>query len=82
MARKDSLRTLTPPFSRRIWVESVVASLVSTALGIVLLAGGHWIPGGILVGAVILGWAGHIPRLWQLYRKRFGPAPPGGKRGH
>jgi hypothetical protein len=83
MPQKDSLhQMLTPPVSRQMWVISVVASLTSTALGIILLAGGDWIPGGILVAAVLVGRADRIPGLWRLYRERFGPSPPRGRSGH
>ncbi len=34
MTRKDSLEIVTPSDSRRVWVSSVVATLMSTGLGI------------------------------------------------
>jgi hypothetical protein len=76
MPQNDSLHEmLTEPVSRRMWLISVVASVASTALGIVLLAGGKWITGGILVAVVVVSWASLIPALWRLYRERPGGRP-------
>lgn len=80
MPKKDGLQMLTPPISGRVWVQSAVASLLSTAMGIVFLARGEWI-GGILIAAGFVGLAVQIPRLWQLYHERFGPSPPRGGPG-
>lgn len=80
--RKNGLEMLTPPISGRVWVQSAVASLMSMTLGILLLARGDWIPGGILVAAAIVGLTVQLPRLWQLYRERRGSSPPTAGQGH
>ena len=69
MPKKDGLQIFTPD-SRRGWVYSVVATVMTTGLAIALLVRGEWLGGGILVAAVVIGWAGQPSRLW--------PPPPRG----
>ena len=65
MPQKDTLREmLSPSISGRTCVASVLASAAVTAQGIVLLARRDWIAGGMLVAAVLVGWASRIPDLW------------------
>ncbi len=60
---------------RRLLVISA-GFVASMGFGIILLASGDWIPGGIIMAAAIVGLAVQIPGLWQLHRERSGPGPP------
>ncbi len=58
------------------------AFVAAMGFGIILLAGGDWIPGGIIVAAALVGFAVQIPGLLQLYRERSGPHRPTGRPAH
>jgi predicted NAD/FAD-dependent oxidoreductase len=53
-----------------------VAALV---FGIILLADGDWIPGGIIVGATLLGLAVQIPVIRKLCSVGASSSPPKSK---
>jgi hypothetical protein len=60
-----------------------VTLVFGLAFGVILLAGGDWIPGGIIVAATLIGLAVEIPVIAKLcagpasgsYRRRQPPAP-------
>ena len=62
-------------FKRRVRRTAAITVALSAALvfGIVMLAGGDWIPGVITVVAALVGLAGQIPVIRDLCRE--GPAP-------
>lgn len=60
---------------RRLLVISA-GFVASMGFGIILIASGDWIPGGIIVAAALVGLAVQIPGLRQLHRERSGPSPP------
>jgi len=51
-----------------------VGLLAALCFGIIVLAGGDWIPGGIIVGASLIGLARQIPVITRLCRQA--PPPP------
>jgi hypothetical protein len=50
-----------------------VGLLAALCFGVIVLAGGDWIPGGIIVGASLIGLARQIPVINRLCRT---PPPP------
>ncbi len=56
--------------------------VASLGLGIILLASGDWIPGGIIAAAGLTGLAAQIPGLWRLYRERSGRPRPRSRAAH
>jgi hypothetical protein len=53
-----------------------VALLAALVFGIVVLVGGDWIPGGIIVAATLIGLAKHIPVIRVLCSEEVAPSPP------
>jgi hypothetical protein len=43
-----------------------VALVAALIFGIILLIGGDWIPGGIIVAATVIGLAARVPVIWKL----------------
>lgn len=52
-------------FNRRV-VLITIALVACLVFGIVVLAGGDWLPGGIIVGASAVGLAREIPAIRSL----------------
>ena len=55
-------------FSRRVWRTALLAVglLASLTFGAIVLAGGDWIPGAIIVVARLIGLARQIPIIARL----------------
>jgi hypothetical protein len=55
-------------FSRRVWRTALLAVglLASLTFGAIVLAGGDWIPGAIIVVAGLIGLARQIPIIARL----------------
>jgi hypothetical protein len=66
--------TAKQDFNRRVWRTALltVGLLAALVFGIVVLAGGDWIPGAIIVAASAVGLASQIPIIARLCN---GPAP-------
>jgi hypothetical protein len=56
-----------------------VALLAALVFGIVLLASGDWVPGGIIVAATLVGLGRQIPIIWKLCSEGPAPSPPKSK---
>lgn len=52
-----------------------VALTAALVFGIIVLASGDWIPGGIIVAATLVGLAREIPVIRKLCSTDFGPTP-------
>jgi hypothetical protein len=57
----------------RLTALLTVGLLAALIFGIIVLAGGDWIPGMLIVAASLIGLARHIPVINKLCRQ----APPG-----
>jgi hypothetical protein len=68
-------------FNHQVRRAAVITVALSFALvfGIIVLAGGDWIPGGITVVAALVGLAREIPRIRKLCT---GPTKGGGDDDH
>jgi hypothetical protein len=66
-------------FSRQVRRTALLSLALFAALvfGIIVLAGGDWIPGTLIVGASLIGLAREIPAIDEL-RRRGPPSPPRG----
>ena len=75
-------RTVTTrdEFNRQVrqWALLAVALLAALIFGVVVLAGGDWIPGTVIVAASLIGLARQIPIVSKLCNQTP-PAPPHGK---
>jgi hypothetical protein len=75
-------RTVTAKneFNRQVRLTALltVGLLATLIFGIVVLAGGDWIPGTLIVAASLIGLAGQIPIINKLCRQAP-PSPPHGK---
>jgi len=67
-------------FNRQVRLTALltVGLLATLIFGIVVLAGGDWIPGTLIVAASLIGLAGQIPIINKLCRQAP-PSPPHGK---
>ena len=67
-------------FNRQVRLTALLTVGLSAALifGIIVLAGGDWIPGTIIVAASLIGLARQIPVINKLCRQAP-PSPPHGK---
>ena len=59
-----------------IMTLGLVACLV---FGIVVLASGDWIPGGVIVVATVVGLGTEVPAIQRLCSTERPPSPPKGK---
>ena len=68
-------------FNRQIRATAflTVALLAALVFGIVVLASGDWIPGGIIVGATLIGLAKQVPVIRKLCTGEAAPSPPRSK---
>ena len=67
--------TARDEFNRQVWQTGLLAVGLFAALcfGIIVLAGGDWIPGGIIVVAALIGLGRVVPAIGRLCRQ---PPPP------
>jgi hypothetical protein len=67
-------------FNRQVRLTALltVGLLATLIFGIIVLAGGDWIPGTLIVAASVIGLAGQIPIINKLCRQAP-PSPPHGK---
>jgi hypothetical protein len=56
-----------------------LAFAAGLVFGIILLATGDWIPGGIIVAATVVGLAVQIPVIQKLCSTELPPSPPTSK---
>ena len=72
--------TAKEDFNRRAWRTALltVGLLAALIFGVIVLAGGDWIPGVIIVVATLIGLATQIPTIATLCRGAA-PSPPHGK---
>ena len=68
-------------FNRRVRFTALITVALSAALvfGIVVLAGGDWFPGAIIVVAALIGLARQIPVIWGLCSEGPAFSPPAGE---
>lgn len=59
--------------------STTVALLAALVFGIVVLVGGDWIPGGVIVAATLIGLAKQIPGIRKLCSEGVAPSPPRSK---
>ena len=71
--------TAKEDFNRRVWRTALmtVGLLAALIFGAIVLAGGDWIPGAIIVVASLIGLAGQVPIIARLCRGAA-PSPPHG----
>jgi hypothetical protein len=72
--------TAKEDFNRRVWRTALLTlgQLAALIFGAVVLAGGDWIPGAIIVVASLIGLGTQIPIIARLCRGAA-PPPPHGK---
>ena len=72
--------TAKDEFDRQVRLTALltVGLLAALIFGIIVLAGGDWIPGTIIVAASLIGLAHQIPAINRLCRQAP-PSPPHGK---
>jgi hypothetical protein len=72
--------TAKDAFNRQVRLTALLSVALSAALifGILVLAGGDWIPGALIVVASLIGLARQIPVIAKLCR-RAPPSPPRGR---
>ena len=56
-----------------------VALVAALVFGVIVLAGGDWVPGGLIVASTLIGLARQIPLIRKLCSEAPPPAPPGSK---
>lgn len=68
-------------FNRQVRLTAIVtlALLAALVFGIVVLVGGDWIPGGIIVAAAMVGLARQIPVIRKLCSEDVAPSSPRSK---
>ena len=71
-------------FNRQVRRTAFLTVGLSAALvfGIVVLAGGDWIPGTIIVAATLIGLARQVPVIRRLCSADSSPSPPRHKPVH
>ena len=72
--------TAKDEFNRQVRRTAIltVGLLAALIFGVIVLAGGDWIPGTLIVAASLLGLASQIPIIDKLCA-RAPPSPPHGK---
>lgn len=57
-----------PNFKHHVWQAAIITIALGACLifGIIVLAGGDWLPGGIIVAASTVGLARQIPIIRKL----------------
>jgi hypothetical protein len=53
-----------------------IALVVALVFGVIVLARGDWLPGGIIVASSLIGLASHIPVVRKVCNEGPEPAPP------
>ena len=68
-------------FNHQVRRTAIMTLALAAALvfGIIVLASGDWIPGGIIVAATLVGLAREIPLIRKLCSTDSRPSPPKGK---
>ena len=68
-------------FNRRVRVTAFLTVALAAALvfGVIVLAEGDWIPGGIIVASTLIGLARQLPVIRKLCSEGPRPAPPRSK---
>jgi hypothetical protein len=63
--------------NREIWAAALVTVGLAAALvfGIIVLIGGDWIPGTIIVAATLIGLATQVGTIHRLHREASAPSP-------
>jgi hypothetical protein len=72
--------TAKDKFNRQVRLTALltVGLLAALIFGIIVLAGGDWVPGAIIAAASLIGLARQIPVINKLCRQAP-PSPPHGK---
>ena len=72
--------TAKEEFNRQVRLTALltVALLAALTFGIVVLAGGDWMPGTLIVAASVIGLARQVPVINELCRQ-VPPSPPHSK---
>ena len=72
--------TAKDKFNRQVRLTALltVGLLAALIFGLIVLAGGDWIPGTVIVAASLIGLARQIPVVNKL-RRQAPPSPPHGK---
>jgi hypothetical protein len=68
-------------YNHQVWQAAIITVALAGCLvfGIIVLAGGDWLPGGIIVVASAAGLAREIPMIRSLCSARPPASPPGHK---
>ena len=68
-------------FNHQVRLTAIMTVALAAALvfGIIVLAGGDWIPGGIIVAATLVGLAREVPVIRKLCSTESRPSPPKSK---
>jgi hypothetical protein len=68
-------------FNHQVWRTAVITVALGACLifGIIVLASGDWLPGGIIVGASTVGLAREIPIIRELCSNEYRHSPPNHK---
>jgi hypothetical protein len=71
--------TAKEDFKRQVWRAALltVALLAALIFGIIVLVGGDWLPGAIIVAASVIGLSRQIPIIAKLCHGTA-PSPPHG----
>jgi hypothetical protein len=72
--------TAKDDLNRQVWRTALltIALLAALCFGIIVLAGGDWIPGTLIVASSVIGLASQIRVINRLCR-HVPPSPPHGK---
>lgn len=65
-------------FTHQVWRAATLTLALAGCLifGIIVLASGDWLPGGIIVGATTIGLAREIPVIRKLCNAGYPASPP------
>jgi hypothetical protein len=75
--------TARDAFNRQVRQTALLAVglLAALCFGIIVLAGGDWIPGGIIVVSTLIGLGRLVPVIGRLCRQPPPPSPRSGSAG-
>jgi hypothetical protein len=70
--------TNNPDFKREVWRTPIITVALGACLifGIIVLSGGDWLPGGIIIAASTVGLAGEVPIIRKLRSNGYVASPP------
>jgi hypothetical protein len=65
-------------FINQVWRTAIITVALGACLvfGIIVLAGGDWLPGGIIVAASTVGLARQVPVIRKLCSTGYAASPP------